>query len=858
MKTDQIEKTLLKRFSQPLPDCAERHIVFWYDDEAGFSDTVASLNLPDVKVWQLTGNNNFTTKELLEVHDLDSNYLIYAPYAKPRYDEDWLLDIFLYSQEFSADKTSVVMADLKISDLSLKESVKRNIAFFDNQERYNKIQSLPVGEWNESTLDLGMMAVACKLKTPDIEEIIKAVLRAGLKEEDNQLWTQIAKWPGVDSFWHYVRENYGYISDEPSLKKLFLSLALTAVESSVTTKVPMDWSPYLAGKKANCVVFVDHWMKDRQDSEHFELIANQLENELMLRQIVAKWNVEEYLECDVFSVFDKAIVLSIVNGLLGGSENYEHYLNMIQIRRTKHWYEKFKNIYLALEAAINLFKYKKQSVHSFAGMSARSMFEQYVKEFYLADQWYRQFYASYDDVAEDVLKNLQPRVENLYNHGILNPLSISWSDMVDAELSKCYSITGIAQQSNFYRENVLPILKRSDKEKVFVVISDGLRFEAAEELSSRLNRENKGTAELGSLQGVAPSYTKLGMASLLSWKQITLSEKGKILVDGKDSDGISQRQSILEDAHSQSLAVKWADIMDLSREAGRELVKPYRVIYIYHDVIDATGDKPATERNVFAAVEKALAELEKGVGKLVNSFNASNVLITADHGFLYARDALAECDKIGKHDTQAIDGNRRFMITRGNPDLPGTLAISLDYILGTDSDYYAAIPRAAQRFKIQGGGANYVHGGTLLQEIVIPLIKFKNTRVTGGKESTIQKVNVKLTNTVRKITNNSFNLDFFQTEPVSDKRLPRRLKVAMWDMDGGEKKISDEKILIAEKSSERADERTFKMRFLLKSGSYDRNKSYFLVLIDEELNLEYERVPFLINLGISNDFDDFS
>jgi hypothetical protein len=71
------------------------------------------------------------------------------------------------------------------------------------------------------------------------------------------------------------------------------------------------------------------------------------------------------------------------------------------------------------------------------------------------------------------------------------------------------------------------------------------------------------------------------------------------------------------------------------------------------------------------------------------------------------------------------------------------------------------------RFKTPGGGQNFVHGGASLQEIVIPLINYRNDRKKDERRL-ISKVDVKLTNTSRKITNSLFSLDFFQTEKLSN------------------------------------------------------------------------------------------
>lgn len=79
MDLQEIQNKLNAFFEVP-----ERKIVFWYDDDAAYEGDVDSLQLSEgVKFFKLNGSNNFEAKLLLEHKDVDSNYLVYAPYARP-------------------------------------------------------------------------------------------------------------------------------------------------------------------------------------------------------------------------------------------------------------------------------------------------------------------------------------------------------------------------------------------------------------------------------------------------------------------------------------------------------------------------------------------------------------------------------------------------------------------------------------------------------------------------------------------------------------------------------------------------------------------------------------------------------
>ncbi len=109
----------------------------------------------------------------------------------------------------------------------------------------------------------------------------------------------------------------------------------------------------------------------------------------------------------------------------------------------------------------------------------------------------------------------------------------------------------------------------------------------------------------------------------------------------------------------------------------------------------------------------------------------------------------------------------------------------------------------------------------------------------------------------RKITNNSFNIRFFQVDKISDKIYPIKLKAAFWDLEGAGEKISNEQVFVVDKDSDNADERIIKLSFALKQKSFDKEKDYYLILSDYKTGLEYLKIAFKIDILIENLFSDF-
>lgn len=173
----------------------------------------------------------------------------------------------------------------------------------------------------------------------------------------------------------------------------------------------------------------------------------------------------------------------------------EKYQEIISLRKTKHYYQEFEDYYEALSWAIEMYAFRKKYQAGIPERDALMFFEAYAQEYFVMDQGYRKFCLSFDKVRHsDVLKPLSAEVENLYTNWYQAELAVKWSATVSEELSTTWPIQGIPPQKGFFQYTIQKALY--DNKKSFVIISDALRFEAAEELMQRLNKEIKGSTEL--------------------------------------------------------------------------------------------------------------------------------------------------------------------------------------------------------------------------------------------------------------------------------------------------------------------------------------------------------------------------
>jgi uncharacterized protein (TIGR02687 family) len=512
--------------------------------------------------------------------------------------------------------------------------------------------------------------------------------------------------------------------------------------------------------------------------------------------------------------------------------------------------------YDALEAAAGYFERQARFAQGFGFPNGHAAFVAYRDELFRFDQLYRAFMRAIELVEPHgwgVLHGLRDRMEAAYSGWFLPQLASAWDKIVEGPLGlpEHWELEGVVGQYRFFERRVEPLLSDRTR-RVFVVISDALRFEAAEALVSELNAKSRVQASLEAMLGVLPSYTGLGMAALLPHK--TLAYKPNVnldlLADGLPTASLDQRSALL--APYDGIAVKAEDLLALGKEKGREFVKPWRLIYIYHDRIDLIGDKPGSETKTFEAVEDAIRELAQLTGFILNSLNGSTLLITADHGFLCQESPMDEADRasLAEKPKGTLRAKKRYLLGRNIGRTPQAWCGSTAVTAGTEPgegslDFW--VPKGASRFHF-AGGARFVHGSAMPQEIVVPLI---TVRERDTEKTKARPVEFSLLGASNKVVTNTQRFEFIQTEPVSDKVWPRTVLISLRDKD---RPVSNEQTLTFDSASALMDERKRSVILTVLAGSYDRTHDYYLVCRDATTQVEVLRIPHRIDLAFSNDF----
>jgi uncharacterized protein (TIGR02687 family) len=358
--------------------------------------------------------------------------------------------------------------------------------------------------------------------------------------------------------------------------------------------------------------------------------------------------------------------------------------------------------------------------------------------------------------------------------------------------------------------------------------------------------------------GSLPTYTQLGMASLLPNRDMRIADNdtSAVIVDGQSSQGTENRKKILAQgrAGDRTTAVQADDLLKMQRDDYRALFRDHDVIYVYHNLIDATGDKPATEDRVFEAVEKTLDELVQLVKKLAAA-NANNLLITADHGFIYQHRPIDESDFSGSEvvGETILFRNRRFVLGHGLKPQQGLKLYKPDEA-GLQGDVEILIPKSINRLRLKGSGSRFVHGGATLQEAVVPVVRINKKRQSDT--STVDVEIIGSTNQV--ITASQISVRFYQSVPATEKTQGRRLRAGIFSQSG--ELISDSHELVFDFRSENPREREHPVRFLLSRKADDCNGQEVVLRLEEQHGdtshySEYRSARYILRRSFTNDFD---
>lgn len=865
---------LAKRYAEP----SERgRIVFWLDEKGDYADDVQSMfgadsqfeALRDVELI-VAGDTPFTDRYTMTIEHPDRKFAVYMTGVQPAPSDDWLLDMKLaYAPVFSADRLSMVLTELAPdASQETKEEwlavMRKTPRFFDSEPRIRKLAKRLNAQDDTRRLQAKMIAVLLNLPQGQhsLQDIWCELLMQDTNGDDDgiqkikQMGLAPFHWAGTEAIYHYPASTRS--EDNRTVKDFKLWLFGLAWHG-FTTKSHDE--SYYAGIRRD----FDGWCNNVQTRDTMRTLADSVMHDLGIPAEIDEMDVHALAQHGLFQAVDQRLIGRLLEKLGNQSITDTDVQRIVNGRKTMLWYDEFANEYQAISAA-SAFRAALGKVEDHIELqSPQQGFESYVSHYYRVDQAYRHFRMAFDQAPDLDAIAISNDLEADYVRFQLD-LGAAWQRQLNT--ISAWRIPNVADQRDFFLNKVENGFLKSGK-KVAVIISDALRYEVAEEFTRRIDAESRFTASVNAQLGVLPSYTQLGMAALLPHEQIAFNTKsahalddGLVLVDDHASSGTSNRDAILQTHNGHAIQAK--DLLAMNTSEARELVKSCDVLYVYHDEIDKEGDT-GDEDKVFGACESTIKTLIAIAKKLTNA-NINNILVTADHGFLYQRSDLDAGEWLSEqpHGDAIWMKKRRF--TTGVNLIPNDafMTVTVQQVgLANPPEEGVTIqlPNSILRLRHQGDGVKYVHGGASLQEIVVPVVSINKGRSASGDR---RAVNFTILQSTNLITTGQITVDFVQSEPVGGKIRERTVYVGLYgrNADGTQIPVSNEVLLAFDSPSTEPANRHRTATFVLTKEADAFNNHTITLLCLEDVEGSAARRPleqkaqFTLKRAIASDDDD--
>lgn len=830
-----------ERISKGLAHLFDSHrIVFWYDADRDLRNAFEGVELEGVEKVELA-NNEFGVKHRILREAPERCFLLYRHGPEPALIDNWLLDVQLAHAVFKTDQAAIWLAELGLG-LAFEDVIRAHAEFFRSARRLEQLKRLLRADDTAGGLRLRMLAV-CAGVDGDFDAVVEALLDELAEGKDDRL--RLIGRAGLEPFlWDRMARQFDYRPAEPTIA----DFAITLFKSCYMVGVGEGASLGL-----EAMVFFRRWKNTRHFASAFERLSTEYSDVLGIPDDLARRDFRSLIPLDFFEEIDREIIRNLVREVSARTAAHAEILAWIRQRRQGYWYDRFRDLYEAIGHAA---AFQHAMIQATLGMtSLADGVQRYAKTWFRIDQLYRKFIHHMQRSAQaSLMAELNEQVENLYTNAFLLKLNDAWQAHVDA--AERWDATPVRSQAGFFEAHVAPF-RRKDQ-KICVIVSDAMRYEIGEELLGRVRSLDRYDAEIAPMLASLPSYTQLGMAALLPHRELAIAENdtGTVFVDGMSSQGLANRRKILETArpNDRVTAHRADDVLAMRGDDARALFRDHDIVYIYHNRIDATGDKPVSEERVFEAAEDALDELVTLVKKLTAA-NASNLLITADHGFIYQNRPIEESD-FSRAEVAAdtiLFRDRRFVLGHGLKANAGLRAFTATE-LRLNGAIEVQIPKSINRLRRQGSGSRYVHGGASLQEVVVPVL-----RINKKRQSDISAVEVEIVSSSnRTITASQISVMFYQSIPVTEKSQPRILRAGLYALSG--EPISDSQELTFDFRSENPRERETPVRFLLSKRADEFNGQEVVLKLEERHAgtahyKEYRSTRYMLRRSFSNDFD---
>ena len=283
-----------------------------------------------------------------------------------------------------------------------------------------------------------------------------------------------------------------------------------------TDKYPVAIKALKLPKIYNAFICLNEWRESNRFFAKYDDFSAAIADELQAENWLSGLDLDDLMNVQTFLRVEHRIIVELRERVLHSIEitDNKDIIAYVKKRQDCHWASNMlkdtavaRTVYNRLyEAILNVSNMvvATNSLQALANIEDfDALYNLYTKELYKIDTLYRHSIEAIQFVQSkgiEVLKPLLQFAEDTYNNKYIETLGVKINRTINFALAQGWKVRDAHNQYDFFTRFVKTPVE--NEKRVFVIISDGLRYEVASELAARINSQYRMKAELDSMLGV--------------------------------------------------------------------------------------------------------------------------------------------------------------------------------------------------------------------------------------------------------------------------------------------------------------------------------------------------------------------
>lgn len=377
----------------------------------------------------------------------------------------------------------------------------------------------------------------------------------------------------------------------------------------------------------------------------------------------------------------------------------------------------------------------------------------WLEAYVLKDGWFR---------LDQAQRRLEAWIANLDEDAEERPLGVvrrAYEDTCHAMaegFTKALAQAGWAVPRALHQTRVWSDVVVGRPKPVAYFLVDAMRYEMGVELAERLPKTSE--VSVRAAVGALPSITPIGMAALQPGASASFSvvEQGGKLgarIDDNFLPDLVHRKKHTAARVPKLVDVSLDELLSLQQSKLAKKLDGAQVVVVRSQEIDHAGETGFTFQ-ARQVMDTVIDNLARAIRKLAAA-GIEHAVVSADHGHLFFASDRDESMRTDAPGGNTVDLHRRCWVGRGGATPAGCIRVPATS-LGYASDLDFVFPAATGVFRA-GGDLAFHHGGTSLQEMVIPVVSVR----TKVREATMPMAGpIEATGLPDAVTNRIFSVTF--------------------------------------------------------------------------------------------------